>query len=205
MLPDLKSIKTKKPVSSIGRFTKNLDKSEMELIYKKKITKNNETRIYGKIIETKVYGRVSRVLVCYTPDVERTKNGSLDKRMEIVKQKVSSLNKRGGSLDGKCDEVSSLIAKHSLKRAMKVIKNEVDGVIELVADKEDLDFRREKFGFFALFTHCNITPAEMIRVYTSRALVEKGFQELNTDFSVFPIRHSENRRIETHTIFTVYG
>jgi transposase len=191
--------------SSIGRFTKNLDKSEMELIYEREITKNKKTRIYGKIIEAKVYERVSHVLVCYNPDVEQTKNNSLDRRVEIVKQKVSSLNKRGGSLDGKCDDVSSVVAKHNLKRAITVIKNEVDGVIELVVDKKDLDSRREKFGFFALFTHCDMTPAEMIKVYKSRDLVEKGFQELNTDFNVCPIRHSEDRRIETHTIFKIYG
>lgn len=93
-----------------------------------------------------------------------------------MKQKVLSLNKKGGSLDGKCDEIKFLIAKHSLKRAMEVIKNEVDGVIELVVDKEDLDSKREKFGFFALFTHCDMTPAEMINVYKSRDLVEKGIQ-----------------------------
>ena len=29
---------------------------------------------------------------------------------------------------------------------------------------------------FALFTHCDMTPAEMIKVYKSRDLVEKGFQ-----------------------------
>ena len=191
--------------SSVGRFAKNLDKSEMELIYTREITKNKETRIYGKIIEAEVYGRVSHVLVCYNSDVDRTKNNSLGRRVEIVKQKVSSLNKKGGSLDGKCDAVNSLIAKHSLKRAMEVIKNEADGVIELVVDEEDLDIRRGKFGFFALFTHCDMTPIEMIKVYKSRDLVEKGFQELNTDFSVCPIRHSEDRRIETHTIFTVYG
>nr|QNO44762.1 hypothetical protein KLGCGMKP_00024 [Methanosarcinales archaeon ANME-2c ERB4] len=191
--------------SSVGRFTKNLDKSDMKLIYTREITKNKETRIYGKIIEAKVYGRVSHVLVCYNQDVERTKNTSLGRRVEIVKQKVSSLNKKGGSLDGKRDAVKSLVAKHSLKRAIEVIKNEVDGVIELVVDKEDLDSRRKKFGFFALFTHCDMTPAEMIKVYKSRDLVEKGFQELNSDFSVCPIRHSEDRRIETHTIFTVYG
>ncbi len=122
-----------------------------------------------------------------------------------MRQKVSSLNKKGGSLDGKCDVVNSLIAKHSLKRAMEVIENEVDGAIELAVDEEDLDSRREKFGFFALFTHCDMTPVEMIKVYKSRDLVEKGFQELNTDFSVCPIRHSEDRRIETHTIFKIYG
>jgi len=155
-------------------------------------------------------------------DVKWTKNNSLNRRVEIVKQKVSSLNKKGGSLDGKCDVVNSLIAKHSLKRAMEVIKNEIDGAIELVVDKEYLDSRRKKFGFFALFTYCDMTPAEMIKVYKSRDLVEKGFQELNTDFSVCPImpcpagsgidesrrdslRHSEDRRIETHTTFTVYG
>ncbi|MEA1864867.1 MAG: IS1634 family transposase, partial [Euryarchaeota archaeon] len=191
--------------SSIGRFTRNPDKSEMELIYPREITKNKETRIYGKMVEAEVYGRVSHVLVCYNPDVKRTKNNSLDRRVEIVEQKVSSLNKKGGSLDGKCDVINSLIAKHSLKRAMEVIKHEVEGVIELVVDKEDLDSRREKFGFFALFTHCDMTPVEMIKVYKSRDIVEKGFQELNTDFSLCPIRHSEDRRIETHTIFTVYG
>ena len=191
--------------SSVVRFTKNLDKSEMELIYTREITKNKETRIYGKLVEAEVYGRVSHVLVCYNPDVKGTKNNSLDRRVETVKQKVSSLNKKGGSLDGKCDVVNSLIAKHSLKRAMKVIKNEKDEAIELVVNEEDLDSRREKFGFFALFTHCDMTPVEMIKVYKSRDIVEKGFQELNTDFSVCPIRHSEDRRIETHTIFTVYG
>jgi len=191
--------------SSVGRFTKNIDKSEMELIYTKEITKNKETRIYGKMIEAEVYGRVSHVLVCYNPDVKQTKNNSLDRRVRIVEQKVLSLNKRDGSLDGKCDVVNSLITKHSLKRAMKVIKNEADGVIELDIDKEDLDSRRDNYGFFALFTHCDMTPVKMIKVYKSRDLVEKGIQELNTDFSVCPIRHSEDRRIETHTIFTVYG
>ena len=122
-----------------------------------------------------------------------------------MKQKVSSLNKKGGALDGKCDVVNSLIAKHSLKRDVEVIKNEKDKAIEPVVDEEDLNSRRKKSGFFALFTHCDMTPAEMIKVYRSRDLVEKGFQELNTDFSVCPIRHSRDRRIETHTIFTIYG
>jgi transposase len=191
--------------SSVGRFTKNIDKSEMELIYTKEITKNKETRIYGKMIEAEVYGRVSHVLVCYNPDVKQTKNNGLDRRVRIVEQKVLSLNKRDGALDNKCDAVNSLITKHNLKKAMKVIKNEADGVIELDIDKEDLDSRRDKYGFFALFTHCDMTPAKMIKVYKSRDLVEKGIQELNTDFSVCPIRHSEDRRIETHTVFTVYG
>ena len=91
-----------------------------------------------------------------------------------------------------------------------ILKNSIDikypdEVIELVVDKEDPDSRRGKFGFFALFKHCDMTPVEMIKVYKSRDLVEKGFQELNTDFSVCPIRHSKDRRIETHTIFIVYG
>lgn len=62
------------------------------------------------------------------------------------------------------------------------VKNEVDGAIELAVDKEDPDSRRETFGFFALFTHCNMTPAEMIKVYMSRDLMENGFQELKYTF-----------------------
>jgi hypothetical protein len=74
-----------------------------------------------------------------------------------VKQRVLSINKKGGSLDNKCDEVNSLIGRHSLKRAMKAIKNEIESKIELEVDKENLDSRREKFGFFAFFTHGDLT------------------------------------------------
>jgi len=59
-------------------------------------------------------------------------------------------------------------------------------VIEPVVGKEDPDSRREKFGFFALFTHCNMMPAEMIKVYKSRDLVEKGLQELKYNFKSLP-------------------
>lgn len=59
-------------------------------------------------------------------------------------------------------------------------------MIELVVDKEDPDSGREKFGFFALFTHCNMTPAEMIQVYKNKDLVENGFQELKYDFRRLP-------------------
>ena len=58
---------------------------------------------------------------------------------------------------------------------MEVIKNEVDEVIELVVDKEGPKSGRGKSGFFALVTHCDMAPAEMVKVYKSRDLVEKGF------------------------------
>lgn len=191
--------------NSIGRFTKNLKKSDMKLIHMKEKTKNKKTMIYGKLIESKVYGRVSHVLVSYNPDVEYTKNKNLDRRIKIVKQKVQSVNKKGGSLDRRYSEVNSLIAKKSLKRAIKVMKNKVEDKIMLEVDEEDLNNRRNKFGFFALFTHSDLTATEIMKIYKSRDLVEKGFLELNTDFSVCPIRHSKDRRIETHTIFTIYG
>lgn len=192
--------------SSIGRFIKGLNKSEMELIYTKKITRNKETKIYGKLIEAKVYGRVSRVLVCYDPDIEKSKNKGLDRRVRSIEQMVESLNKKEGSLDNKCSELNSLIGKNHLKHAIQVIKNDAENKLDLDIDIDNLDARREKFGFFALFTHYeDLTANEIIKIYKRRDLVEKGFEALNTDFSVCPIRHSRDDRIETHTIFTIYG
>jgi len=191
--------------SSISRFAKGIAKSEMELLYTKEITKNKETKIYGTLISAKVYKRVSRVLVCYNPDIERSKNGGLNRRINLIKEGVKSVNKKNRSLDDKCSDIKSLIGKYNLKRAMKAVKNDVQNEIELEVDESDLGDRREKFGFFALFTNCDLAPAEMLKIYKSRDLVEKGFEELNTDFSVCPIRHSKDRRIKTHMIFTIYG
>lgn len=191
--------------SSISRFAKGIAKSEMELLYTKEITKNKETKIYGTLISAKVYNRVSRVLVCYNPDIERSKNDGLNRRIDLIKEGVKSVNKKNRSLDDKCSDIKSLIGKYNLKRAIKIFKNDVQNEIELEVDESDLGDRREKFGFFALFTHCDLAPAEMLKIYKSRDLVEKGFEELNTDFSVCPIRYSNDRRIKTHTIFTIYG
>jgi len=75
---------------------------------------------------------------------------------------------------------------------MNVSKNEVENEIEV--DEQYPDGRRDKFCFFALFTHSDLTPTEIIIIKKSRNMVEKGFLELNTDFIVCPIHHSKDRQ-----------
>ena len=286
---------------SIGRFIKILDemklkKEDLDLIYTKKISKNKETKIYGKLIAAEVYGRTSQVLVCYNPDVEKGKNKTLDGKIKSIKEKVEKLNKQDGSLDNKFSEVNSLIGERNLKQAYTVIKNEKENTLELrmnrvclfnwddvlgkgrnqflkflknelkisyvkygkiektdegntlkfinkensitlklnkpenkvvvknngektyeyileteksklkVCGEHDIKVRRKKFGFFALFTqNKDLTPPDIITIYKSRDIVEKGFEVLNTDMNVCPINHSKDQRIETHIIFKIYG
>ena len=194
---------------SISRFIKILNergvrKDDLELIHTKEVSKNKETKIYGKLIEDEVYGRVSRVLVCYNPDVEKEKNKTLDGKIRTIEQRVELLNKKGGSLDSKLADINSLIETCNLKRAITVVKE--GNKLELEIDNEDLDTRREKFGFFALFTHHkDLTAKDIITIYKSKDLVEKGFEALNIDFNVCPINHSKDKRIETHIIFKICG
>ena len=83
---------------------------------------------------------------------------------------------------------------------------EIENDVVNVCGKHEVNIRREKFGFFALFTQDkDITPADIITTYKGRDLVEKGFEVLNTDMNVGPINHSKDQRIETHTIFKIYG
>jgi len=75
-----------------------------------------------------------------------------------------------------------------------------------VCGEYDINLRREKFGFFALFTqNKDIIPKDIITIYKSRDIVEKGFEVLNTEMDVCPINHSKDQRIETHIIFKIYG
>ncbi|MEA1905875.1 MAG: transposase [Euryarchaeota archaeon] len=54
--------------SSVGRFAKNLDKSEMDLIYTREIAKNKETRIYGSlVIPVKLISTINQVNKEYPP------------------------------------------------------------------------------------------------------------------------------------------
>ena len=197
--------------NSIIRFIKILEemdmkKEDLKRIYTKKISKKNETTIYGKIIEAEVYGRVSQVLVCYNPDVERRKNKTLDGKINSVEQAVELLNTQDGSLDARLSKVNSLIGNLNLKLAITPVKDEKENEIKLEMDKENLDARREKFGFFALFTqNKDLTAKDIIKIYKSRDLVEKGFEVLNTEVSVCPLHHSKDQRIETHTIFKICG
>ena len=286
---------------SIGRFIKILDemklkKEDLDLIYTKKISNNQETKIYGKLMAAEVYGKTAQVLVCYNPDVEKQKNKTLDGKIKTVMEKVEKLNKQDGELDNKLLAVNILLGERNLKQAFTVIKKEEENTLELkrnrvclfnwddvpgkgrnqflkfiendlkiscgkygkiektddgntikfvnkensitfklnkpenkvVAKTNDgktyeylieteksklkvcgeyrIDAQRKNFGFFALFTQDkDLKPADIITIYKSRDIVEKGFEVLNADMNICPINHSKDQRIETHIIFKIYG
>jgi len=125
---------------SINGFIRLLDKmgvnkGDLDLIYTKKISKNNVTKIYGKVIEANVYGKVSRVLVCYNPESETVKNKALDGKIRSIKEKVEQLNKQDESPDNKLSKINALIGNFNLKRAFTVIKNEKESRLELKRNK----------------------------------------------------------------------
>ncbi len=74
--------------NGISRFIKKVDRASMSLIYLKERSKNVKTEIYGQIVEDRVYGKMSRLLVCYDKDVEEQKCKTLDRKIGFVKKAV---------------------------------------------------------------------------------------------------------------------
>ncbi|TFH41032.1 MAG: hypothetical protein E4G94_08590 [ANME-2 cluster archaeon] len=182
--------------NSAARFIKKVDKSTMPVIYSKDKSGNVKTEIYGELIENKVYGKKSRVLVCYNPDLMEQKCDNLDRKVDMVKKIVEE----GGILE----EVNGMISKYNLKRALKPVENE--GRLELNINNDDLDTRKKRYGFFVLFTeHLEMSAEKMIGIYKSRDLVEGGFRVLKSEMEVNPVFHSKDIRIETHVILVVLG
>jgi transposase len=182
--------------NSAIRFIKKVDKSTMPLIYTKEKSKNVRTEIYGELIEGKVYGKKSKVLVCYNPYLMKQKCEILDRKVDSVKQMVMN----GRSLE----DIKERVSKYNLKRALKLVEN--DGRVELDIDINDLDDRKMRYGFFVLFTeHQNMLAEKILEIYKSRELVEEGFRALKSDLEINPTYHSKDMRIETHVILVVFG
>ena len=182
--------------NSTPRFTKEVDKSDMPLIYSSEKSKNERTCIYGTLIDGKVYKKRSRVLVCYNPDLMEQKCQTIDRRVAAVEQAVED----GGSLE----DVLKLISKYNLKRALKPV--EETGKLKLEVNETGIDARKEQYGFFTLFTnHPGLSAEDMIAIYKSRNLVEEGFRALKSDSKIDPVYHSKDMRIETHTVLVVAG
>ena len=182
--------------NSSVKFIKKVDKSTMPLIYSKDKSKNVRTKIYGELIEGKVYGKKTKVLVCYNPYLMEQKCEILDRKVDAVKQMVTD----GSSLE----DIKELISKYNLKRALKPIEN--DGRLELEIDINDLDARKMRYGFFVLFTeHPDMSAEKIIEIYKSRNLVEEGFRALKSDLEINPTYHSKDMRIETHVILVIFG
>jgi transposase len=182
--------------NSAIRFIKKVDKSTMPLIYTKEKSKNVRTEIYGELIEGKVYGKKSKVLVCYNPYLMKQKCEILDRKVDSVKQMVTD----GRSLE----DIKERVSKYNLKRALKLVEN--DGRVELEIDINDLDDRKMRYGFFVLFTeHQNMLAEKILEIYKSRELVEEGFRALKSDLEINPTYHSKDMRIETHVILVVFG
>ncbi|RZB29107.1 MAG: hypothetical protein AEth_01711, partial [Candidatus Argoarchaeum ethanivorans] len=97
-----------------------------------------------------------------------------------------------------------LISKYNLKRALKYV--EVKGESELVVDYNKIRSRKERYGFFVLFTeHPGLSAEALLAIYKSREIVEEGFGALKSDMGINPVYHSKDMRIETHTVMVVLG
>jgi transposase len=181
------------------RFIDGLNKSKMRPIYKKRISKNNHTETYGKLMNGKIYGKNCRILVCYNPDIEAQKNKTLDKRVEGVRKKVTDINKLEKP---DVSEAKALITKYHLKRALKVTGRKK---FKLVVNDTELKERRKYFGFFVLFSNDLNRGYEMIDIYKSRNIVEEGFRALKSEMEITPEYHSRDDRIETHNVLVICG
>ncbi len=179
-----------------AKFIKKIDRSDMQLIYSKEISKNRKTEIFGKVIEDRVYGKMARLLVCYNPDVMKQKCKTLDRRIEFVKAAVEKKET--------IDEIKTLISKYNLKQIIKI--DEAEGNIGLKIIKEKLEVRKKYYGYFVLFTeHQGISAEEILLIYKSRDIVEEGFRALKSDLEIDPVYHSKDERVETHTVMVVFG
>ena len=187
-----------KPATS-KRFIDKVCKSEMKLVYERKISENNHTRIYGKPMKGKIYGKKCSILICYNPDIYKKKNKTLDRRLENVKNKLIEVNK---SKKPDKTEVMALIAKYHLKKAVSV-----KGVkqFELVIDDTELKKRRKYFGFFVPFSNDTRLGRGLIDIYKFRDTIEEGFRVLKTDMEITPEHHSKDDRIETYNVLVVCG
>ena len=182
--------------NSAHRFIEKVDISSMPLIYSHEKSENVRTEIYGKIIKGVLYGKQSRVLVCYNPDLMEQKCETLDRRVNAVRQAVNSEKKE--------DEVRWLISKYNLKRILKYTENK--GKSELQTDYNEIKSRKDRYGFFVLFTgHSGLSAEDVLAIYKSRGVVEEGFRALKSDMAIDPVYHSKDMRIETHTVMVVLG
>jgi transposase len=120
----------------------------------------------------------SRVLVCYNLDLIEQKCETLDRRVEAVRQAA-----RERSMP---DAVRGLILKYNLKRILKYV--EVDGKRELDVDYNGIESRKERYGFFVLFTeHPGLSAEGMLVIYKSREIVEEGFRALKSNMWIDPM------------------
>jgi len=81
-----------------------------------------------------------------------------------------------------------------------------NGKLKLKVDDGELSARRNRYGFFGVFTnHKELSDRELIMTYKTKDLIEKGFEVLKSELEVFPISHSRDDRIETHIVLVIYG
>ncbi len=181
------------------KFIDKVDQSEMKVVYEKEISPNNITKIHGKLLVGEVYGKKCSILVCYNPDMNKQKNETMDQNIESVRKKIVDVNKMKKP---DASEVTALISKYSLKKALTV---KGKAKFKLIVDEDELKKRRKYFGFFVLLSNDILIDEKMIDIYKSRNIVEEGFRVLKTDMEVTPEYHCRDDRIETHTVLVVLG
>lgn len=139
---------------------------------------------------------MSRLVVCYNPDVKEQKCKTFDRKIGFIKNEAEKHNN--------LDKIKLLISKYNLKQIIKIIETEGKFVLEINDGK--IESRKKNYGYFVLFTeHQKLLAEEILTIYKSRGMVEEGFRAIKSDLELDPVYHSKDERIETHTIMVVFG
>lgn len=158
------------------------------------IREDDETKIFGFVVDKKVYKKPVRVLIYYHPGIAKKKLLKLEEKITKVTKAIKNLQKP--SKTEKIDlytKIKGIFKKYRASWLFKVEKpkNKYITKINWHPNTESIDKRKKLAGKFALVTNrLDLSAQEIYRLYCTETVVERSFHLSRHLFDASTIFHS---------------
>jgi len=142
-----------------------------------------DEKVYGLAIKGRFYRIAATLHVFYDPESISKQTADFFRKIAVEEQELSQL---------KC------LDDAQLKRYSKhfVIKKTENG-FSFERDNDKINGVRERLGYFFILTNKDFSPAEVVKIYRKRDVIEKGFDEIKNGLDM--------NRLRTHSSQTTDG
>ena len=191
----------------IAGIRSSMVRAELSSLKKEALTEiyvQKKTRLYGKTMTKKIYGKDRLVLLYLNEETALRKKDQFLTFLDKIQKAIALVTQKGTPLEEQKQEIDSLLKKYHLRRCFEVRMDEAQVTCTPIESK--LQAKTALFGKFALITNdFRLQAAEIVRIYKTNKIVEREFHLLKSLFQIGPFFHRRPDRIRTHFALVTWG
>lgn len=167
---------------------------------------HNKTKLFGRQIKKKLYGKKRNILLYYNPKRATRETYFFRAKLQRTQKHIQHLIQQSQlTLVEKREQIRQYLKAQSMVRLF-ILRERSKSQLEILVNQEEKNHREALFGKRAVFSDdLSLSAEQLIQIYKTQGRVEQEFRLIKGLFSIRGVNHRKPERIKVHTALVLWG